>query len=439
MSIKPRDWRMKAEQEAMDAQGVQGPPRSGKSRQGKKKRQTSADVEERARRDSNRIYADQERQRAQDVEDTQKFSILTDGASQQITKNGVRQRGMSDAEAGARIRQDRDLSRPSTATVNPNATAGAGRGRKLGSVMAGGGGGGADPYNPTGFRSSNASPGGKTFTLRTRAEQAARIADSHLPQAGKAVFSTKGRDQGAKGGDFTTAESEAYANKARVMYGGSAKFGATPSAPAAGAASTAANRPFDRSGSGERITPASTPPPASPAPAPRPAPTAIKPDLTTAPSGAAPTPGPSASPPPPSPSPAPASAAAPARYGQPGYKTDAQYATGMTPQLTLARQKLNAQQAAIDAETTSKRTPTGVGNAYRKTEGQRNEIISMDRSISAIARRNAPMQSEQMSMTAQGLPGPPRAAMSGGSQPDADPFVRAKPRAKPVRQLATAR
>lgn len=219
-------------------------------------------------------------QAARDVYSAQRFGQLTDGASRQITSRGVRQRGMSDAEAATQIRQELDNGAvnpgPSTASVplNPSATVGVGRGRPLSEGRSSSGfrstlrdpGAGADPYNPTGFRSSNASPGkdGGKFVLRTEAERQARISESPLTVRPR-LISSKSDGTGtlinSQDGDFTAEESRMYADRARRGGFGSAKpapgaGGAMPNVTAPTAApmvNPSVNRPMDRSGSGQRL------------------------------------------------------------------------------------------------------------------------------------------------------------------------------------------
>jgi len=169
--------------------------------------------------------------------------------------NQLEERGWSRSRAAAKAMKEYNAANParrgpSTATVYPGATAGAGRGRPIGEIARNSRGGGVDPYNPTGFRSSNASPGGNTFVLRTEAERQARIDESPLTIRPRLISST--RDTGvainSRDGDFNAEESRMYADRARRMG-----FGSSKPAPGSVQAPAAAKPQFDRSGSGARI------------------------------------------------------------------------------------------------------------------------------------------------------------------------------------------
>lgn len=148
-----------------------------------------------AQRDKRKLFANQATQAREDTYAAQRFSEITDGASQTISKRGVRQRGTSDAQAGTMIREE-----IAAGKANPQAAQSAGGG-----------------FQGTGM---DGKPG---FQLRTEGERMARIASSPVSGSSRPIFSTKG----AGSGDFSTAQSDQYRQKALAM-GASAKMPGSP-------------------------------------------------------------------------------------------------------------------------------------------------------------------------------------------------------------------
>ncbi len=353
-----------------------------------------------AQRDKRKLFANQATQAREDTYAAQRFSEITDGASQTISKRGVRQRGTSDAQAGTMIREE-----IAAGKANPQV-----------SPSAGGG------FQGTGM---DGKPG---FQLRTEGERMARIASSPVSGSARPIFSTKG----AGSGGFSTAQSDQYRQKALAM-GASAKMPGSPnvvkttaSTPPAwdrgairGNAAAARSNPATQAGTPKvqsmlpqaqqiRMDGAGVAGPpkalAQPAPAPvvTPAPVAtpkpINPNLT---SGPRPVTAPTGTPEP---------GGRPPRFGEPGFKTAAQFATGMTPQLTEQRANVDREFGRLKGEVDAIKNP--FSPKLRSLEGKLAAGFQQSRKISDIAKRNAPMQNEQMSMTAQGLAGPPRASRS---------------------------
>lgn len=350
----------------------------------KKKRWTAADAARQANRDQRRMYEDKRQRDQEATYAAQRFPELTDGSSQKITKRGVRQRGMSDAEAGAMIRGE----------------IAAGKAKP------------AAPADPSAFSPSGM---GKPIALRSEGERMARIAGSPVTGSAKPVFSTKGSGSG----DFSADQSAAYRKRALAM-------GASAKPDMSGFAGTSGNPqysnlppdPFKAGGVGQGVDvnsaagqklrqgfepqPMSPPRPASPAPAPAMAPKRVLPDLTGR--GQVNPAHPMA----PTASPEPMASVRAPQYGEPGFKTAAQFATGMTPQLREQSAKLDASYSGIVKESAGIKNP--YSSRWKGIEERMKTNFAESRSIREIAKRNAPMQNEQMAMTAQGMAGPPRAA-----------------------------
>ena len=260
--------------------GTVNPNATAGAGRGKKvggKRKGRLTLQERMLRDAQRAaegrQAAEAKQNADDVYTAQRGSELTDGSYRVISKRGVKQHGMSDAEAGTQIRQELGQNKPSTAsTVNAQ-----------GQVV--------DPYNPTGFQgaSSGNVPGIK---LRTEAERQARIAESPLSAKTGLVSSKRETGEmfaGGRDGNFSAGQSAAYAKKAQEGGFGSARVAGAPAPVAATPQGpqkpSATMTPTTTSWGGSMSPPKPlTPPapvapvkPAAPAPA---APTSVSPNLT---------------------------------------------------------------------------------------------------------------------------------------------------------------
>ena len=123
----------------------------------------------------------------------------------------------------------------------------------------------------------------------------------------------------------------------------------------------------------------------------------------------------------PAPAPAPAAASKPAgapataaarkpRWGEPGFVTGAQFASGTTPETEKRHAKLNKEFSRIKKDYADLgflgATPI---KALQRRELEKALVYNLDASqaVREEEERNAAWQNEQMAMTAQGLPGPP--------------------------------
>lgn len=279
---------------------------TGERRRKKEQRQRSqADKSlRRALQDRDAQTDAEARQREYDTQLAQLFGQYTDGASKRISKSGVRQRGMSDAQAAKRARQELGNGPsandgPSTAAIymdpqNLNQIRRPGRPLGEGRLV--------DPYNPTGFQSTgmDGQPG---YRLRTEAERQARISESPLTVRPRLISSKRetGEVINSRDGDFNAEESRMYADRARREGFGS-------SDPAPGAPESGSSRVSPQALPSQSINintlkqwgddpmmppkpkaaPVSTPPAASPPAAPTTVPKTVTPDLTKTSSPAAP-------------------------------------------------------------------------------------------------------------------------------------------------------
>jgi hypothetical protein len=303
------------------------------------------------------------------------------------------------------------------AAVNPASTPGAGRGTPLGASARPSDGG-------TGFTGVQGAGKNGSFQLRTPEQVQARKLSSLVGNSSTPVSSVASPTPQATG-----VSPKLY----DIPMGGQA----SPTPQATGVSPKLYDIPMGGQASSTAVAPsvgqATKIPTAQPGPVTAPSPAAQveasransvsaarrPPGLRAKPSPATP-PSAESAPPPGTPTPEPAASnVREPRYGEPGFKTNATYATGMTPELT-ARSNANTRALAHIAHEAQK-----IKNPFSRKLKEFVDQVGMvrddDRQIQAEAKRNAAMQNETMSMTAQGMQGPPRAAQRSLSALSADP------------------